>query len=195
MCLSWHLFTHAGADYFPKTHPQRIHTCTHTNTYTHTHLDSREKEVWIMLALRDGQANKTHLETIESRARIEESFSVGGGGARGEEGQGWRITALRGAVQLQSVVAMPIYTPTQTNPRHSSPSRARLISCQSLWPADPRGAEKRRDGWGDGSQVAAINNLTALASVCDGILIRCVYSTKVGEQGLTHTVNSSMLVF
>lgn len=96
-----------------------------------------------MLDLRNGQANKTHLETSEDRAQKQRKVSVRGEGGkeRGED--------LRGAVQLQSVVAMPIYTPTQTetqtNPCHSSCNHARLISYQSLCPANPRGVEKGKE--------------------------------------------------
>ncbi len=60
---------------------------TNTHTYTHTHAGTpKEKEVWIMLALRDGRANQTHLETIGDRAQKQRK--VGGGGGEGREERG-----------------------------------------------------------------------------------------------------------
>lgn len=58
MCVLWHLFTLASAELLPTNTPP-----TQTRTYTYIYTQKKE-EVWIMLALRDGQAKQTHLETI-----------------------------------------------------------------------------------------------------------------------------------
>ena len=68
--------------------PAQITPHKHTpNTNTHTiHLDSKGEEVWIMLALRDGQANQIHLETIGEgvqKGKLQEG--VKGREERGEE--------------------------------------------------------------------------------------------------------------
>lgn len=69
VCLSWHLFTVATADFFPQNASPG--TITHTYINTHLHSHSKRKEVWIMLAISDGQENQTHLETIGHRAQAE----------------------------------------------------------------------------------------------------------------------------
>lgn len=110
MCVSWHLFTLASTDYSPQTLPQ------HKHTHTHMYLQSKGKEVWIMLALRDGQANQTHLETIADRA-LEERKVAG----RGERQGGVENHRWGGAVQLQSVVRMPIHTQTHLDTNNPVP--------------------------------------------------------------------------
>lgn len=65
--------------------PRKHTPNTNTHTLTHTHTHSKEEEVWVLLALRDGQANQTHLETIGDRALKERK---GGGGGD--------ITTLKG---------------------------------------------------------------------------------------------------
>ena len=89
--------------------PSQITPHKHTpNTNTHTRTFAlKEKEVWIMLALREGQANQTHLETIGDRALKQGKVAgrEGGmeGGREGRETGGGSITALGGTVQMQSV--------------------------------------------------------------------------------------------
>lgn len=154
MFVLWHLFTLARPDY-PHTPPTQTHTHTPKHLYTWAR---NKKEVWIMLAHRDREAKQSSSwKHREQSPETKESFCEGWR----EEGKGWSTAALgrgrvglRGAtVQPQSAVAVPVHThaqtETQTNSYHSSPHRARLISCQSLRarPIPGGGRKTEWDGW------------------------------------------------
>lgn len=111
-----------------------------------------------MLALRDGQANQTHLETIGHRA-VKERKVAGRGEwreGRGKEslplGEQSSCSLLFCCCNAHSHTNTHKHSETQTNPCHRWPNHTRLISRQSLCTTLPKGGtrdgRKERDGWG-----------------------------------------------
>lgn len=137
VCLYCDICLHSPVLITP-TLPQHKHTHIHPNTCTHG-LGIKRKSGLCWLT-GTGRQNRAHLENIENRAQKRRKVSVRGEG-REERGEarlplGGGGSGRGATVQLQSAVAAPVHThaqtETQTTSCHSSPHRARLISCQSL---------------------------------------------------------------
>lgn len=176
MCVSWHLFTLARVDYSPPSYPQ------HKHTDTHTHLHSTEKEVWIMLALSDGQANQTHLETIGHRALKERKVA---GRDAWREGKGEESPPLGDYSSCSLSVCFcdaQSHTHSLTNTlRHKqtratddpsmSASLAANHSAQTILKGATRGRMKEIDGWEYKVVKLQPSIIKLSAPVCAGISI------------------------
>lgn len=115
MCLLVYrgICLHLPAQITPHKHTPK------TNTHTTIHLDPKGEEVWIMLALRDGQANQIHLETIGEgvqKGKLQEGVK-GGEGKRGVKNH--RPKGSSPAAVRWPVVVMPIHTHTHTHKTHA----------------------------------------------------------------------------